>query len=90
MTELEIIVENKLGIHARPAALIVKAATRFQSEITLEKEGEGISANAKSIMSVMMLAAASGSKIKIKAKGKDEEKAVEAIAELFRGNFNEE
>lgn len=88
MIKKEITITNSLGIHARPASMIVKTATGFQSEISLLKDN--MTADAKSIMSVMMLAAAHKSKIIIQASGTDEEKAAEAIAELFRINFNEE
>jgi phosphocarrier protein HPr len=88
MVEKEIRVVNELGIHARPASLIVKAATGFRSEITLEKDG--VSADAKSIMGVMMLAAAHNSVVVIRAKGGDEVEAVVAIEALFNQKFNEE
>jgi phosphocarrier protein HPr len=88
MVEREIRVINELGIHARPASMIVKAATGFRSEITLEKDG--VNADAKSIMSVMMLAAAHNSTVVIRAKGGDEKEAVAAIEELFNKKFNEE
>jgi phosphocarrier protein HPr len=87
MVQRDVVVTNSLGIHARPASLIVQAATPFDCEIWLEKEGT--SANAKSIMSVMMLAAACDSKVTIKASGKEELKAVDAIALLFEAKFNE-
>jgi phosphocarrier protein HPr len=88
MVEKEIRVVNELGIHARPASLIVKAATGFRSEITLEKDG--VSADAKSIMGVMMLAAAHNSVVVVRAKGGDEVEAVVAIEALFNQKFNEE
>ncbi|MBD3321089.1 MAG: HPr family phosphocarrier protein [Chitinivibrionales bacterium] len=88
MQERDIPVVNSLGIHARPASLIVETANRFSSSITLEKDG--ISADAKSIINVMMLAAAYNSTVKIKASGADEEEAVEAIARLFAEKFHEE
>lgn len=88
MIKKEITITNSLGIHARPASMIVKTATGFQSEISLIKDN--MTADAKSIMSVMMLAAAHKSNIIIQANGSDEEEAAEAIAELFRINFNEE
>ena len=88
MTKKEITITNSLGIHARPASMIVKTATGFQSEISLIKDN--MTADAKSIMSVMMLAAGHKSKIIIQASGPDEEEAAEAIAELFKINFNEE
>lgn len=88
MKKKEITVTNKLGIHARPASMIVKSATKFSSDIFIIKES--MTADAKSIMSVMMLAAAKKSKLIIQADGKDEEDAVETIADLFRINFNED
>lgn len=88
MIRKEITITNSLGIHARPASMIVKTSTGFQSDISLLKDN--MTADAKSIMSVMMLAASSKSKIIIQANGSDEENAAEAVAELFRNNFNEE
>jgi phosphocarrier protein HPr len=84
----ELTVINKLGIHARPAALFVKVAAKFQSEITVEKDGEQI--NGKSIMGLMMLAAAQGSKLKIIAEGSDAEAAVRELEQLFAQKFNED
>ena len=88
MKKKEITVTNKLGIHARPASMIVKTATEFSSDIHIIKDS--ITADAKSIMSIMMLAAAKKSTLIIQADGNDEEGAVEAIAKLFRINFNED
>lgn len=88
MTEQEVTVTNSLGIHARPASLIVQAASGFDAEVKLEMED--IVADAKSIMSVMMLAAARDSKVTIRADGADEAEAVEAVAKLFEDKFNEE
>jgi len=73
----ELTIINKLGIHARPAALFVRTANRFACEIFVEKDGEKI--NGKSIMGLMMLAAGPGSKITLHVRGPD---AVQAIAEL--------
>jgi phosphocarrier protein HPr len=87
MIQREVTVINTLGLHARPASLIVQTSGAFEADIWLQKDG--VSANAKSIMSVMMLAAACNRKITIRANGKDEEKAVEAIAKLFENKFNE-
>ncbi len=84
--ELQII--NKLGLHARPAMLLVKTASKFQSSIKLVKDN--VEANAKSIMGVLVLAAEKGSKIKILVDGPDEEEALEAIAKLFADGFGEE
>jgi phosphocarrier protein len=83
-----LVVQNKLGIHARPAALFAKTANRFKSDVFVEKDGETI--NAKSIMGLMMLAAGPGSKILIIAKGPDAAEAVQAIEELLASKFGEE
>jgi len=88
MTEKNVKVINSLGIHARPASLIVQTAIKFKSSIQLIKDGA--SADAKSIMSVMMLAAAQDSSVIIRANGEDEAEAVEAIIKLFELKFNEE
>ena len=87
MVEKKIIVKNKLGVHARPAAMLVKTAAAFRADILLAREGQVI--NGKSIMGVMMLAANLGSEVTISAKGEDEQKAVEAIAKLFEEKFGE-
>ena len=88
LVERKIQVVNKLGLHARPAAMLVQKASKFKSEIKLQKED--IEVNAKSILSVMMLAAEVGSFLIIKAEGEDEEQAVEAITKLFEEKFGEE
>jgi phosphocarrier protein HPr len=88
LVERKIQVTNKLGLHARPAAMLVQNASKFKSEIRLKKED--VEANAKSILSVMMLAAEVGSFVTIKAQGEDEEQAVETIAKLFEEKFGEE
>jgi phosphocarrier protein len=81
-------VTNKLGIHARPAALFVKIASKFDSHINVEKDGEII--NGKSIMGLMMLAAAQGSELTITAEGRDADAALTALEELFHKKFNED
>jgi phosphocarrier protein HPr len=83
-----LVVQNKLGIHARPAALFAKTANRFKSDVFVEKDGETI--NAKSIMGLMMLAAGPGSKILIIAKGPDASEAVKAIEDLLESKFGED
>jgi len=88
MTEKNVTVINKLGIHARPASMIVQTAITFKSAIQLAKDGA--TADAKSIMSVMMLAAAMGSVVTVKADGEDADAAVDAVIELFNKKFNEE
>jgi len=84
----QITVVNKLGIHARPAALFAKTANQFKSDVFVEKDGETI--NAKSIMGLMMLAAGPGSKILVVAKGPDAEDAIKAIEKLVADKFNED
>ncbi len=84
--ELEVI--NKLGIHARPAAMFVKIASKYQSQILVEKDGEQI--NGKSIMGLMMLAAGQGSKLVLIAEGTDAADAVAELAGLFERKFDEE
>jgi len=78
---------NQEGLHARPAARIVRLASRFDSDIEILKDG--IAVNCKSIMGVMMLAAECGSQITIRAKGPDAEQAVEALAQLVASGFGE-
>jgi phosphocarrier protein len=87
MVEREVSVTNPLGIHARPASLLVQTAKGFKSSVWLEKDG--MVADAKSIMSVMMLAAAQHSKILIRTEGADEGAALETMAKQFSNNFNE-
>ena len=84
----EFTVANKMGIHARPAALFVKVASKFRSDITVEKDGEQV--NGKSIMGLMMLAAGQGSRLKIIAEGPDAESAVREMEALFKQKFNED
>jgi phosphocarrier protein len=86
--ELNIEIQNKLGLHARPAAMFVRIANQFSSEIIVEKDGEEI--NGKSIMGLMLLAAGQGSKLKITAQGQDAANALQAIAEIIEQKFNEE
>jgi phosphocarrier protein HPr len=86
--EKEITIVNRLGLHARPAAMFVRIASRFRSEVWVSKEGEEI--NGKSIMGLMMLAAGQGSKLLIKCEGPDAEKAMEELEELIQKKFNEE
>ncbi len=88
MIEREVEITNKLGLHARPAALFVKTAARFVSSIKVMKNDTEI--DGKSIMGLMMLAAESGSKLIIKTEGADEEEAINEIIKLIEANFNEE
>src|SRR5947207_12861792 len=86
--EKEITVVNRLGLHARPAALFVKVASRFRAEVWVKKEGEEV--NGKSIMGLMMLAAGQGSKWQIRCEGPDSTRALEEIEALIKRRFNEE
>jgi phosphocarrier protein HPr len=87
MVEREVLIENKLGLHARPAAEVVKIAAKFNSEITICRDD--LEVNGKSIMGVMMLAAEHGSTITLRAEGPDEEEAVQALTDLIRNRFRE-
>ncbi len=78
---------NKLGIHARPAAEIVKTAARFKSQITIIRDD--LEVNGKSIMGVMMLAAECGSTVLIRAEGEDADAALDALAVLVAARFGE-
>jgi phosphocarrier protein len=88
MTEKIVTVRNRAGIHARPAALIVQTAGRFESKILFKKENEEI--NAKSIMGIITLGASYNTEITIEADGSDEQNAVEALATLFENRFEEQ
>jgi len=81
-------VSNKLGIHARPAAMFVKTANRFSCEIFVEKDGEKV--NGKSIMGLMMLAAGPGSKLTVHAQGHDASQALTELETLINRKFDEE
>ncbi len=81
-------IKNKLGLHARAAALLVKTANRFVSNVSLEKDG--LEVNGKSIMGILMLAATKGTRITLKAEGKDAEQAIETLGKLFENKFGEE
>lgn len=86
MLEQRATVKNKLGLHARPAALLVQAAAKFTSEITLEKDGLAI--NGKSIMGVMMLAAEVDSVITVRVEGEDARPALDHIVEMIESKFD--
>lgn len=88
MAQRDFTIQNKLGIHARPAAQFVKMANRFQSDIMVEKDGEEV--DGKSIMGLMMLAAGHGSVIVVSAEGEDEEAALDAIGDLIARKFEED
>ncbi len=84
----EVVIQNRNGLHARPAAMLVKVSSRFRSEIWVEKDSERV--NGKSIMGLMMLAAGKGSKLNIIAEGSDAERALEEIQQLIESRFGEE
>ena len=88
MIERETTIVNELGLHARPAAELVKVANQFDAHIEIVKDG--MSVNAKSIMGVMMLAAETGSTVVFRADGPDAEAAVEALSKLVQKGFGEE
>ncbi|NOZ57455.1 MAG: HPr family phosphocarrier protein [Calditrichaeota bacterium] len=88
MVEKTVTIKNRLGLHARPAALFVKTAAQFNSDISVVKDG--LEVNGKSIMGVMMLAAEQGSKLTIRANGEDEQEAIAALEKLIEDKFYED
>ena len=86
--EKEVTIVNRLGMHARPAALFVKIASRYRADVWVRKENEEV--NGKSIMGLMMLAAGQGSKLQIRCEGPDAQRALEEIEELIQARFNED
>ena len=88
MKEKQLEIINKLGLHARPASLIVQTAMQFNSVIKIEKDE--FSVDAKSIMGIMMLAAAKGTKLTFRIEGSDEQEAMNKMEELFKSGFGEE
>ncbi len=88
MFERNVKIRNELGLHARPAQLLVQTADQFRSEIFLSNDG--VEVNGKSIMGVMMLAAAQGSMLVIRADGSDEREAVAQLVALIESKFGED
>lgn len=88
MVEKSVTVRNQPGIHARPAALFVKKAAEYKSEVFV-RHGD-LTVNGKSIMGVMMLAAETGAELLISATGPDEDQAVDALVHLIQSRFGEE
>ena len=86
--EKEIPIVNRLGLHARPAAMFVRIASRYRCEVWVAKEGEEV--NGKSIMGLMMLAAGQGSKLRIRCDGPDADKAIAELEELVNARFHED
>jgi phosphocarrier protein HPr len=90
MIQLSVLVSNKLGLHARAAAKLVRLASRFASDIHLSREGARQQIDSKSILGVLMLAAAHGTALIFSISGSDETEAVDAIKQLFEEKFGEE
>ena len=88
MSEIQLIIRNQLGLHARACALFVKAASKYKAEILVARDD--LEVNGKSIMGVMMLAAEEGATIVVRANGPDESEALETIRELVDGKFGGE
>ena len=86
--EKELTIVNRLGLHARPAAMFVRIASRHRADVWVAKEGEEV--NGKSIMGLMMLAAGQGSKLRIRCDGPDADKAMEELEELIKAGVNED
>ena len=86
--EKDLPITNRLGLHARPAAMFVRIASRYRSEIWVSKEGEEV--NGKSIMGLMMLAAGQGSKLQVTCEGLDAQKALAEIEAVIQRKFDED
>jgi phosphocarrier protein HPr len=87
MPERTVTIVNRQGLHARPAAEIVKLTSKFKAEVTLTRDD--LEVNGKSIMGVMMLAAEQGSSLQLRADGEDAEQALDALSELIANKFGE-
>ena len=88
MTEREVEIVNRLGLHARAAAKLVHTAGGFQSRVTMFKDGEEV--DAKSILGLLLLAAGQGSHLTVRCEGEDEEEAMQAVTQLIANRFDEE
>ena len=86
-TSRELVVQNKMGIHARPAAMIVRVTNKFKSDVLVEKDDEEV--NGKSIMGLMMLAAGKGSKVRFSTVGEDGGAMLDELEQLFARKFDE-
>ena len=80
-------IRNKLGVHARAAALLVQTVNKFSSQVNISKDGQ--TTDGRSIMGVLTLAATQGSKIQVEANGEDAERAIKAVEKLIENRFNE-
>ena len=85
-----IVVENRLGLHARAAAKLVHLASRFQSDVLIAREGHAEAIDSRSILGILMLAAGRGTRLVVSISGPDEVEAGEAILQLFAGRFGED
>ncbi|MGH9384868.1 MAG: HPr family phosphocarrier protein [Vicinamibacterales bacterium] len=88
MTTREVVIANRLGLHARAAAKFVRMATVYRSQIRVSRDGRSM--DGKSIMGILLLAAGCGSRVEISADGVDEVEAVDALVRLVRSGFGEE
>jgi phosphocarrier protein len=88
MLQKEFIIINKLGLHARASALLVKTANRFSSEVKLAREE--VEVNGKSIMGIMMLAAPKGTTVRLTVEGTDEVEAMQCVGDIISNGFGEE
>ncbi len=89
MLDAQVKVINPLGLHARAAAQLVRLVGKFKSSVKLKRDDNKVIADAKSILSVLTLAAAQGTKLKIEVEGADEQKALQAVEEIFSNGFGE-
>ena len=89
MVERTLLIKQRLGLHARAAAKLVRVASAFQSQVQLRRLEGDVTADAKSILSVLMLAAGRGTELQASAEGVDEEAAMDAIEQLFAEGFGE-
>jgi phosphotransferase system HPr (HPr) family protein len=89
MIERRVVITNRLGLHARAAALLVRTANSYKSVLRLERADKTAAADAKSILSVLMLAAARGTQLLASAEGVDEQEAMNAVCGLFANGFGE-
>ena len=87
MVKRKLIIQNKYGLHARPAVEFVQIASQYDADITISKDG--VEVNGKSMMGVLMLAADKGSKVILKTNGKDEDELIEALTDLLMKELDE-
>ena len=88
LVQKEVEITNKVGLHIRPASLIVEIANKFKSKIWIEKDGQKI--DGKSVMSLLLLNAGKGSKVIVKAEGPDAYESVDALVKIIKDKFGEE